>query len=209
MRLLFQLPAGLGCSGQCDQRGWTVLPQLQPWKGWFELNMSSCCWEMSDLPGNGHSGSEFPQGRKCPAGLAGVTGSRQCPAMLWKNLAGDGGSCCFPAEHVPKSLLVSCRTCPTLPAVPSEELLICPLGLQPYLLLFQGSDAENPWLHSCAEKWVLSCFPSLTTNFWDEKIFSLLLNPCAPPAWKSLFQQEKVWDAICARALGNCSAPEL
>lgn len=119
------LPGGLECSGQCGQIGWAVLPQLQPWKRWFELNKSSCCWEMSDLPGNGYSGSGFPKGRKCPPGLAGVTGSRQCPAMLWKNLAGDGRSCCFPAEHIPKSLLFQVRNCS-----------FGPLGLQP-LLLFQ------------------------------------------------------------------------
>lgn len=198
-KLVFQLPAGLGCSGQCGQIGWirTRLPQLQlqPWKGWFELKRSGCCWEMSGLPGSGHSGSGCPKGRKCPPGLAGVTGSRQCAAMLWKNLAGDGGSCCFPAEHIPKSLLFQVRSCS-----------FGPFGLQPHLLLFQGSDAENPWLHSCAEKWVLSCFPSLTMTFWDEKIFSLLLNPCAPPSWKSRFQQDEVWDAIRGCALWSWPA---
>lgn len=143
---------------------------------------------MSALSRNGHGGSGFPKGRKCPPGLASVTGSRQCPAMLWKNLAEDGGSCCFPAEHIPKSLLFQVRSCS-----------FGPLGLQPHLL-FQCSDAENPWLHSCAGKWVLPCFPSSIMNFWDEKIFSLLLNPCAPPGWKSRFQQDEVWDAI--RELG-------
>lgn len=154
LRLVFQLAGGLGCSGQCGQIGWTVLPQLQPWEGWFELNMSGCHWEMSDLSGNRHSGSGFPKGRKCPPGLAGVTRSRQCPAMLGKSLAEDGGFCCFPAEHIPKSLLFQMRSCS-----------FGPLGLQPHLLLFQGSDAENPWLHSCAEKWVLPCFPSLDHEF--------------------------------------------
>lgn len=83
-RLIFQLPGGLGCPGQGGQIGWAMLPQLQlwPWKGWFELNMNSCCWEMSDLSGNRHSGLfGFPKGRKCPPGLAGVTRSRQCPTM--------------------------------------------------------------------------------------------------------------------------------
>lgn len=95
--------------------------------------MSSCCWEMSDLFGNGHSGSGFPKGRKCPPDLAGVTGSRQCPAMLCKNLAGDGGSCCFPAEHIPKSLLLQVGNCS-----------FGPLHLQPLLLLFQAVMLKTP-----------------------------------------------------------------
>lgn len=102
------------------------------------------------------------------------------------NDAEDGGSCCFPAEHVPKSLLFQARSCS-----------FGPLILQPHILLLQGSDAENPWLHSCAGKWVLPCFPSSIMNFWDEKIFSLLFNPGAPPGWK----QDEVWDEI------NCTAP--
>lgn len=46
---------------------------------------------------------------------------------------------------------------------------------------------------------VLFCL--LGMNCWDEKIFSLLLNPCAPPGWKSCFQQDEIWDVICHRVL--------
>lgn len=184
----------LGC-GAVSAR--PMLPHVVPshtqrLEGRFELKTSGRCWEVSDLRGNGHGRARFRKGRKCTSGLAGVTGSRQRSALLCENLAEEVRSWCFPMRHLPS------RPRCTNPGA----------GPQPYVLLEAGSDAgKRPGSVSVQEKSVLCCFASLVMNCWDEKIFSLLLNPCAPPGWKSRFQQDEIWDAIRHRALRSRAVP--
>lgn len=184
--LIFHLPGGLGCSGLCDQVGWvrTVLPelQLQPWKGWFEPSTSGCCWAMSDLPGNGHSGSGFPKGRKCPPGLPGVPGTER-------------GRRCW-------VLLFSCRTHPQIPAAPREELLVWPLRSPAPSPPFPGQQCWKPLaLFPCREMGAV-LFSLLDHGFQGRKNIFLALKPLCSTR---LEKQDEVWDAI--RALGSCTAP--